>query len=125
MGFSPGFFDASAKAQDKSRTLSRNAEALLPSAKAEGSHHLLIFHHHSSHRQAAGVADRKRNRPHPKLPAQHLGSSAQCKNGTSSRLALDLELIPGDSPADPGSECLRSGLFGGEPSGEAFRTGSL
>jgi hypothetical protein len=35
-----GFFDASAKAQDKSRTLSRNAEALLPSAKAEGSHHL-------------------------------------------------------------------------------------
>jgi hypothetical protein len=37
MGFSPGF-EAGAKAHDRSRTLSRNAEALLPSAKAEGSH---------------------------------------------------------------------------------------
>ena len=37
MGFSPGF-EAGAKAHDRDRTLSRNAEALLPSAKAEGSH---------------------------------------------------------------------------------------
>jgi hypothetical protein len=33
-----GFFEAGAKALDPLRTLSRNAEALLPSAKAEGSH---------------------------------------------------------------------------------------
>jgi hypothetical protein len=38
MGFSPGFFAAGAKAHDQGRSLFRNAEALLPSAEAEGSH---------------------------------------------------------------------------------------
>src|ERR1700691_5074962 len=34
----PWIFEASAKAHNQSPTLFRNAEALLPSAKAEGSH---------------------------------------------------------------------------------------
>src|ERR1700727_319220 len=38
MGCSPGFFEASAKARDAKSNSFRNAEALLPSAKAEGSH---------------------------------------------------------------------------------------
>jgi hypothetical protein len=33
--FSPGFFEASAKAHNRGAALFRNAEALLPSAKAE------------------------------------------------------------------------------------------
>ena len=36
--FSPGFFEASAKARDPKSNSLRNAEALLPSAKAERSH---------------------------------------------------------------------------------------
>ena len=37
-GYQGMVFEASAKAQSQSPTLFRNAEALLPSAKAEGSH---------------------------------------------------------------------------------------
>jgi hypothetical protein len=37
-------------------------------------------------------------------------------------LTLNLKLIPRDSPADAGTERLRSRFFGGETSGEAFRT---
>ena len=85
----------------------------------------LIFHHHSAIARLPVWREGKGNRPHPEFPGQNLGPSAQFKNGPSTWLALDLELIPGDSPADPGSQCLRSRLFGGETGGEAFRTGSL
>jgi hypothetical protein len=42
MGFSPGFFEAGAKAHNQSQPHFRNAEALLPSAKAEGSNRMSL-----------------------------------------------------------------------------------
>src|ERR1700723_600758 len=85
----------------------------------------LVFHYHGRHRQTTGMGEGKRDRAHPEFLSQQCSPSPQFQNWPLARVARDLELTPRNPPADAGTQCLCSRLFGREAGCEALRADPL